>query len=213
MGATRRKNTRPSKDQVRAWLTTVIAPIGRALAVERDRVARGNWSFRCETRDFEFLWPIRKMVAVQYLPNLEQLLRHRRELQKGAEEHDEALAALLVAANRAYDNVVHSDGFRALTTSASVPEDDRRYLAEYMINGIRDLSSYYSHHDLWTREGGRFLALRDTPEQRDQFRSLGDAGRRFAGVVDRLGAAVNRLQSELADSYKLPPVESANARN
>lgn len=213
MSTTRRKTARPSKDQVRAWLTTVIAPIGRALAVERDRIARGNWSFRCETRDFEFLWPIRKMVAVQYSPNLEQLLRYRSELRQVAGEHDKALATLLTTANRAYEKVARSEAFQALTASTTVADDDRRYLAEYIINGIRGLSSYYVHHDFWGREGGRFLDLRDSPELRREFRSLDEVGRRFATIVDKLGSAVNRLQTELADAYKLPPVESVSARS
>lgn len=213
MRTTRRRTARPSKDQVRAWLTTVIAPIGRALAVEHDRATRGNWSFRSETRDFEFLWPVAKMVSVQYLPNLEQLLRYRRDLEKLVREHERALAILLAAANRAYEKVIQSEQFRAVAASSSVAESDRRYLAEYIVNGIRDLPSYYVHYEVWTREGGRFLDLREAPVLRSEFESLAASGRDFAAAIKGLRAAVASLQAELADAYKLPPVDSVNARS
>jgi hypothetical protein len=186
--------------------------MGRALAVESDRVQRGNWSFRCETRDFEFLWPVAKMIAVQYLPNLAQLLRYRRDVEKLVQGHDEALGVLLSAANRAYEKVIESKTFRALSDSKEVAQSDRRYLAEYIVNGTRDLPSYYVHHEIWTREGGKFLDLRDDPASRSDFLSLTVSGRALAAAVERLQSAVGRLQTELADAYKLPPVDSVDVR-
>jgi hypothetical protein len=185
----------------------------RALAVEHDRVARGNWSFRCETRDFEFLWPIVKMVAVQYLPNLEQLLRYRRDVEKFVHGHDKALEVVRNTAARAYEKVVQDEKFGALAARTSVAESDRRYLAEYIVNGIRDLPSYYVHHDIWTREGGRFLDLRDDPGLRSEFRSLATSGHDFAAAVEKLQTTIGSLQTELADAYKLPPVDSVDARS
>jgi hypothetical protein len=208
----RNKKTRPSKDQVRAWLTTVIAPVGRALAVESDRLERGNWSFRCETQDFEFLWPLEKMIAVQYAPNLEQFLRYRADLRTLVQAHDDALASLLIAARRTYEHVIKSKRFRALAASSSVAEFDRKYLAEYIVNGIRDLASYYTHHELWMREGGRFLDIRDDPALVNDFRSLAEAGRALSKAVDGLRAAINNTQIELSDEYRLPPVAFVDAR-
>lgn len=209
MPTNRRKKTRPSKDQVRAWLTTVIAPVAGALAVEEDRVTRGNWSFRCETQDFEFLWPTEKMISVRYAPNLGQFLRYRNDLRKLVHGHDSALAKLLSAARRAYDRLIHSERFRTLADSAAVAESDQKYLAEYVVNGIRDLPSHYVHHDLWAREGGKFLDLRAVPTLSSDFRSLSEAGREFSKAVRALRASVSALQVGLADEYKLPPVDPA----
>lgn len=186
--------------------------MGRTLAVEWDRLEHGNWSFRCETQDFEFLWPLEKMIAVQYAPNLEQLLRYRADLRKLVHTHDGALASLLIAARRTYEHVIQSGRFRALAASSSVAEFDRKYLAEYIVNGIRDLASYYTHHEFWIREGGKFLDIRDAPALLNDFRSLAEAGRNLSKAVDRLRAAINKTQVELSDEYRLPPVDVVDAR-
>jgi hypothetical protein len=152
------------------------------------------------------------MVSVQYLPNLEQLLRYRTDLEKLVAAHDTGLTNLLSAANRAYDRLIRSEQFQTLATSSAVADSDRKYLAEYVVNGLRDLSSYYVHHEVWTREGGRFLDLRDAPDLRQEFRSLDETGRDSSMGVKKLRTAVSNLQSELADAYKLPAVGSVNAR-
>src|SRR5438093_147614 len=141
MGTTERnRRRRPSKEQVRAWLTTVIGPMASALAVEERWASRGNWSFRSHTQDFEFLWPIHKMVAAPYLPNLEQLLRYEDALKKLAQGHDRALDRLRTASRAAYDRLLQNERFRALAASTSVPEGEHRYFAEYVVNGLRDLA-------------------------------------------------------------------------
>lgn len=102
-------NARPSKEQVRAWLTTVIAPMASALAIELERASRGNWTFRCETQDFELLWPSERMIAVPYLANLAQLLRYGADLKELCQDHDGALTKLLGAAKRAFEQVIQSE--------------------------------------------------------------------------------------------------------
>lgn len=211
MRTSRRRKARPSKDQVRVWLTTVIAPLGSALAVEKQRVTSSNWSFRCETQDFEFLWPTAKMVAVPYLANLEQLLRYRTGLKKLAVAHDAALATLRTAATRAYERVMQDARFRQLAASNALEVGDSRYAAEYIVNGVRDLASHFVHQEMWNREGARFLALRENPALIHEFRSLEASGRDFGASVGAFLSAVNALQTELADTYKLAPVEPSDA--
>lgn len=209
MPAANKPSKRASKDQVRAWLTTVIAPMADALAVEQDRLLRESWSFRCSTQDFEFLWPVHKMVAVSYAPNLEQLLRYHSDIGKRVQAHDRALANLRSAARNAYQRLRHSDRFLART--AGLREEDVPYLAEYAVNGIRELDSFYVHHDMWKRDGAEFLGLRDTPPLAEHFEQLKKAGREFAKAVDGLRKLVLELQVELADKYKLPPVEPVDS--
>jgi hypothetical protein len=207
MPTTRRQKYRPSKDQVRAWLTTVVAPLARALAVEQHRAASGNRSFRCDTQDFEFLWPIDKMIAVSYAPNLQQLFRYRSDVKALADGHDHALNNLRARARDAYSRLVQNEGFRMLASSTPASEHEQKYLAEYVVNGLRDLLSYYQFHELWSREGGKFLALREDPTLASEFRSFEASGREFSNSVTALLRIVGALQIELADSYKLPPVE------
>ena len=80
-----------------------------------------------------------------------------------------------------------------------------------MINGLRDLPSYYSLHDVWTREGEKFLELRTDPALRSEFVALDGAGRNFLQAISALRQVVGALQIELADKYKLPPVDPLDA--
>lgn len=211
MSTREQRKRRPSKDQVRAWLTTVIAPIASALAVEESRVGRGNCSFRCYTQDFEFLWPVPRMVAAPYGPNLEQLLRYRNDVKTLAQRHDDALDNLRTVARTAYNRLLQNDRFRTLARSTAVPETEHRYFAEYVVNGLRDLVPDSKYHDLWAHEGAEFLELRESPELTDGFRSLADAGRSFRQAVASLFSIVSALQAELADTYNLPPVDPVDA--
>jgi hypothetical protein len=40
-------------------------------------LARGSWSFRCETEDFEHLQPTSRMLAPRFRPNFEHWNRER----------------------------------------------------------------------------------------------------------------------------------------
>lgn len=213
MRTSRRKKARPSKDQVRAWLTTVIAPLESALAVEHHRLtsSSGNWSFRCDTQDFEFFWAVEKMVAAVHEPNLRQLLRYKTELRKLAHDHDRALDGLRSAARGAYDRLLRNQPFAMLASSASVSESDRRYFAEYVVNGLRDLASHYTFHEAWARAGGQFLDLRKNPALASAFAALESAGRDLSRCVNSFLRAVRTLQEDLADRYKLPPVDATDA--
>jgi hypothetical protein len=182
-----------------------------ALSVEEQRVASGNWSFRCETRDFEFLWPVEKMIAVPYAPNLKQLLRYRGSVAALIDAHDASLEHLRLTATATYDRLLRSEPFRKLASSATIAEDDRRYVAEYVVDGICDLLPHYSLHELWARQGSQFLALRTHPALARDFASLRDSGRDFATKVGALSTAIEGLQRELADAYKLPPVDPSDA--
>jgi hypothetical protein len=188
-----------------------VAPLARALAVEQHRAASENWSFRCDTQDFEFLWPIDKMIAVSYAPNLHQLFRYRSDVKALADGHDHALHNLRSRARAAYDRLRRNERFRTLASSTpvseKVSEPEQKYLAEYVVNGLRDLLSYWGFHEIWSREGGKFLALREDPTLVNEFRSLQASGREFSNSVTALLRIVGALQIDLADSYKLPPVE------
>ncbi len=92
----------------------------------------------------------------------------------------------------------------------SIAESDRKYLVEYVVNGMRDLPSHYVHHDMWRQEGGRFLVLREDPALASDFRSLMAVGRDFAKAVRPLQTYVGALQVELSDKYRLPPVGPAD---
>ena len=203
-----RKTKRPSKDQVRAWLSTVIAPIVGALDVERELMDRGSWSFRCGMQDFEFLWPTDRMVAEVHRPNLEQFWRYNPPLRELGKRHDALIDSLRVACRRVFERLLHEEEF--LRIAATVPGADQtahKYFAEYVVNGIRDLGLHYTYHEGWKLKGDEFLALRERPAFADDVKSLPKTGGELRQVVDQLDAALSDLQQELADRYQLPPVD------
>ena len=150
------------------------------------------------------------MVAVQYVPNLHQFLRYRRDVRTMVDRHDDALDHLRAAARQAYDRLLQNQAFRSLASSTGASAPDHGFLAEYIINGLRDLGSYYALYELWNREGARFLKLREDPALESDFRTLDVKGRKFSNAVRPLLDSVSALQVELSDAYKLPPVDPAD---
>ncbi len=127
-----------TREMVRAWLTTVIGPMVDALQIEaRKFEGRTNWTFRAGMEDFEFLLPIFGMVAPHFQANREQFFRYDGQVERACVRHDEALASLRDATRSAFRLVLLSPRFLAL--AAPVADRDRRYLAEYWVNGVENL--------------------------------------------------------------------------
>lgn len=202
---------KPSREQVKAWLGTVLTPMSGSLRVEYDRASKGNWSFRCDTRDFEFLWRTEEMLSPVYRPNLEQLWRYYPTLREQAKAHDEALVNLQKACQAAFERILQSEEFDRLREQFPVEKDDRKYLAEYVVNGLRDLPSHYALSDIWRDHGNKFLDLRSKPALKPGFEEVRRAGELFRREVEHLLQEIERIQEALADKFQLPPVDPASA--
>lgn len=196
----------PTKDQVSAWLSTVLTPLRNSLTIELHFTTRGSWSFRYETQDFEYLSPISKMIAAPYSANLEQVFRYYPSLQAEAALHDNTLDALRQACRTAYEKVTRSPGFQNLPVPIDpVGPDSRRYLAEYVINRYRDLPSHYILADFWRTHGTQYLSLRRDPTLTKWFKSIDERGFSFRRALVRLSKNIRRLQERIADEAGLPP--------
>lgn len=125
----------------------------RALDVELSFVSQSNWTFRCESQDFEYLWPTAMMVGFPHRANAEQVFRYYPSLHGKTARHDSALVALLQRCQAAYRQVLASSRFPELPIPTGARADDRRYFAEYVVNGIRNLPSHYSFADFWIQHG------------------------------------------------------------
>lgn len=90
---------------------------------------------------------------------------------------------------------------------ACFDEDDRMaVLAEYVVNGIGELPSYYSTSRLWgyLREG--LLALRGRPDLAPYYEATVAAGAELLGAVDSLMVHLSRTRSVLSETYDVPIV-------
>lgn len=200
---------KPNRDQVRIWLATVLSPMLTALDVELQFVERGNWSFRCDSQDFEYLCPTALMVAAPHRANAEQVYRYYPSLRAKAASHDRALGALRNACRAVYDKLVHSTSFLALPEPEDGGLDKRKYFAEYVINGLRDLHSYYTFADFWKTQGGEYLKVRSEPALAASFRSLEALGDSFRRELVALRRSVKELQERIADEAGLAPADPA----
>jgi hypothetical protein len=201
------KKKRASKDQVRAWLHTVIAPMLGALSVESEHAGR-NWSFRAGRKDFEFLWTADMMIGEYYRAVREQLFRYHPELAELTRRHDVTREELRRACERAFQRVMESPQFRQLASER--PDDDRRYLAEYLVNGLRELPGNYTLSDYWKTKGPGYLQLAD-PALGESWLEIERSGDKARKAIAALRARLEHLQAELADEFGLPPVDPSGA--
>jgi hypothetical protein len=204
-----------SKDQVRAWLATVIVPIVEAVEIEVEYARQENWTFRCYNQDFELLLPIRKAVSPlkrvinpRYQANLDQFLDLNEDTCRVTEFHDEALDRLRKACSAAFDALMESTLFETMIENCipEVEQKNRKCLAEYVINGHRDLTPDYTYFDYWKENGENFLLLRENPELQQPFNNLREEGKIFTRSAVQLLQNIEIHQKNLADQYKLPRV-------
>lgn len=203
--ATKTRAKRPNRDQVRAWLNTVIDPLLRSLRVEREFLSRPSWTFRPFIEDFEYLTPTANVFGTIYRANADQLARYVRRFGDLRERHDRALDALRTACRAAFDDVVRHDQLQALV--AGWPSEEAAAVASYVVNGVRTLPSHYTRSAEWNRRAPEFLAVRKLDELSGRFTAVDESGRAVALVVEEFIDFLSRQQADLADAHGLPAVE------
>jgi hypothetical protein len=198
---------KPSRRQVRAWLATVLAPLELALRGEAARTEEGHWVFRAAGRDLEGFADVERWISARFVPNLEQLWRHRSPQRQLAIRHDRSLRYLRETCRRAFDALVQSEGLAQLAGDATrLPA-----LAELVVNGRRDAPADESLRDLWPARADELLALRETSAVAEELRLAESAGKSFHAAAVALLEDVARTQGELADEFRLPPVDPESA--
>jgi hypothetical protein len=200
---------RPTREQVKVWLATVLWPIVRGLTIEADYVARRNWSFRAHSRDFEFLSEIEQMVTPIFGPNLRQFYRFHRDALEVATAHDLGIKGLREACRDTFDALWMDEDFQALT--APIPENERAYYAEYVVNGIVELPSHYTAAPIWNAKRQSFRGLRDKAQLRDSFMRVEQEGQSMRALVERALDELSTIRDALADDHGLPPVDPVDA--
>lgn len=213
-----RRETKPSREMVKAWLATVIAPTLDALRIEAKMGSeaeqagdqkvrgRGDWSFQVDRQEFEYLFKMEDVIAPPVRANRDQLFRFYPDLKKLQANHDKARETLLAAMKEAYHLVVRHPRFSEL--ARDVPEGERRYLGEYLVNGLHQVTSRWTAHQHWNQHARQYLDIELVDEGGQPFwPRLVAAADEFRQARDELKARLEALQEELADSHRLPPVD------
>jgi hypothetical protein len=85
-------------------------------------------------------------------------------------------------------------------------EDRMALLAEYVVNGISELPSYYSTSRLWNYLREDLLALRRRPDLALYHQATVAAGAELLGAVESLIAFLRETRSVLSGTYDVPIV-------
>lgn len=109
---------KPVKEQVRAWLYVVVAPVADGLRRELFFLDRRDPTWRYRAKRCEFIRPIREYVDATQESTLGQFLRFFPEIEKLAKAHDSQLAALERAAEEAHRALATLPEFLATTSTS-----------------------------------------------------------------------------------------------
>jgi len=200
-----------NKGLANVWIDTVLNPILRGLIKESELM---KWSFTWRHIDkrFEHLFPVNELVGGYYWPNCEQLLGHFAEFKAIAGSYDNSLEEFGRTCSSAFDVLTKDQAFRGLvkTAVAGHPDADEtalRYFADYTINFVKELPTYYTYHNVWNDNTERFLELQSRADGVGAaLRSVEKQGRAFAEVLEKFLASCDRLRNQLADKFGLPRV-------
>lgn len=199
------KKKRPSKEQVKAWLGTVIGPMTDALSVEARHLEEEDLSFHASIHDFEFLWPTVNMIGAPYQQNRNQFFRVAPEISSDCDGHDRQLEFLRLACIAAFDGVMRSKDFSKLVND--VEQFDREFVAEHLVNGTKELAENSVLRDFWKMKRDALFALRESRSLKEFFVSVENAEAALLKTVTVLNARLKRRQLDLADAFGLPAVD------
>jgi hypothetical protein len=220
----RKKQRSFGPNLVRAWFDTVLNYLLRGLDMERDLLQRQNWTWRFRPEGLESFLPVRQYVAPEAWPNLDQFVAFHPGAEELIARHDQGVEKLAEAC-RCYHRALLAGGalqaeYRRLAKSMtseqaiqhavealySDEEDRMALLAEYVVNGISELPSYYSTSRLWNDLREDLLALRRRPELAPDYEATVAAGKELLGAVDTLIAFLRETRSVLSETYDVPIV-------
>lgn len=162
---------------------------------------------------------------VEAWDNLEQFLSLFPDCVPLIEEHDRQLEVLFESCRTLETRLVESDAlqeaYRRLTSPANLPpapevreifgtgrpEDSLKVLAEYIINDVQRLPSYYSTAAFWSEHSQEFLAIRESGEVRPLWQATVEAAGRMSAAIDRLIDILKQVRNDLSLSAGVPIVE------
>jgi len=215
---------------VRAWFDTVFQYILGRLESERGYLVRHNWSYRFYKRTLDYIASIGEHMPASARANFEQFASFFPEVNGLLEEHDRKVGELTAACASFHEAIVRDPGFRAIFADVeaeaqaefgvefsshfgafSDSSDFAGILAEYLVNGLGELPSYYATSRLWNRFRGRFAPVTASPELEAHRLATETCGRELLEASDRLMHTFKAIRSDLSLEFDVPPaIETAS---
>lgn len=212
---------------VRAWFDTVINPLLEWLDREQQLLAEKNWTWRFRPGTLEAIREVRAYVDRDAWPNLQQFGQLYPGIKRAEEAHDSQVAALKQNCQRLHKTLRASEDllniFRQVTSAESLrvigkelrdlfgayPESDYLDLAvEYVVNGTKDLPSYYTTAPLWNRHRDEFIAILERSPIRSYWQVTREAGDAAFRDSQRLSQLLKEVRLRLSLEHDVPYVVS-----
>ncbi len=210
---------------VRAWFDTVFQYAFRGLESERVFLAGRDWTFRFQTRALEYLNPLAKHLPAAARENLEQFVSFFPLVRPRISDHDFCEHQLEENCRAYFNAILESPSFQKIfeNVASEAPDamgrefrshfgaytaqtDFMGSLAEYLINNVERLPSYYSTAQLWDRYRDRFLPLAFDPALAHLRTATEQAGCSMLEAVNDLTSLLKEKRSELSLRFDVPYV-------
>jgi hypothetical protein len=200
-------NIRDKKPQiVRAWFDTVLNPLIRGLQSAVQLVHHGDFTWRSHASCMASVAAARSYIMTEHMDNLDQFLSFYPGLVPGMDLHDERVAALGKQVAAYYSDLVELPQLHELLRRVNAPDGMAEYVAEYVVNGLTLLPSYYGAASFWNAHQAEFIGLKDSPTLRHQWESLQRAKADFEQSATKLLASIKSVRGELSLEHDVPIV-------
>lgn len=212
---------------LRAWFDTIINPLLESVEREQQLLAEKNWTWRFRPGTLEAIRELRAYVDRDVWPNLEQFELLHPEVKRVGDTHDQQVLILKSNCQRLHEalrtNLDLQSIFRQATSPESLrdmgrelrdlfgayPESDYfDLLAEYVVNGIKNLPSYYTTAPLWNRHSDKFLQILEHPTIRSCWQATSKAGDAAFHDSHRLSQLLKEVRLRLSLEHDVPYVVS-----
>jgi hypothetical protein len=210
---------------VRAWFDTAVNPLIRGLNTEASLLAEGNLTWRFQSQELVSLVPVQLLVESN--DNLDQFLTIYPECATLVRDHDKAHQKLSEGCRVLQTKLVQSTAMRTMferaTSPGQLPDgtdiegvfgafeagDYLEIVAEYIINDIQRLPSYFTTAIFWNMHSQEFLGLRESDEVRPFWRKVVEASESFSKAITQLTSALRQIRNDLSFSVGVPIEDQA----
>jgi hypothetical protein len=205
--------------RVAAWIWTVINPIVEGLQREVKLLDSGNLSWRFYSQRCEFIRPVGEYVDGNQEPNCSDFLVENPKYSQRFESHDTSLDAVNNSASALFGALIANPQFLIAVESSyqayekarqrdplapdlsDMRDDKTKYAAEYLINGYRELPSYYSLAKFWKAASD---AMHSFSVSSGLFVQVQENARLLKRESERLASDLESLRREFSRRFDLP---------
>lgn len=214
------RKLKPNLTLVRDWIYSIINPMVADLGIEEEQVKNKKWTWRCHSRQFEYLKYTSEMIGEYLSPNFDQFKRFNPETKKCIKDHDDKLKILGERVGKYYDYLVilpkYIEEINKIFSLLTKEENDDpsqkpeilNLFAQYIVNNAGELPSLYSRYKTWNLHKDKLAALKERSGILEHVEEVDSAGEDFMKSIISLEKILDKKRTNWADQFKIPVVPS-----